>query len=440
MGMNAGHIRSGDIIFVKSAASRKGRRLVQNLNVNGQRVLTAFRRNERIGMTQRLPKHSHVMLGLDGGNIIHADGKTVALEGVEEALNIAGDAVREFRIFRRNNLDPDDGKKIGNEAIRYLHMAYDFKQYLRPRPAPERKDTTQFCSRLVAMAYRCAGVPITDLPDNRVLPVDLWRICQGPNWSEITEDFSSEIEWDKIGDILGPIEIPGYGTVDFKNLFQSSDKLMREVASNSREIIERQRAQADDMLRIESLLVQYSEAWFEMAKLSRHEPSTVDDEVAKWICRIIEQLPQLLALGKLNNISEVLNTSPISVGADDDPNRGAYAGLPTHSEIMRLRACREEIQVCSYLILAEIGMMSIFANVVKNKKLDRFKSVDNAYVKSFVKSVPMVDDFSPFEIFDEDFSWISSEADRRTSRKIAKYIFGCWKIACLLPAVKDRQP
>src|SRR5262245_11755563 len=79
-------IQAGDIVFIYDQSAG-----IQDVvkgfgNVIGQRVLAAARRTEPISIRSRLPYYSHVMLGLGGGLIIHADGRTVAVEILPAAL------------------------------------------------------------------------------------------------------------------------------------------------------------------------------------------------------------------------------------------------------------------------------------------------------------------------------------------------------------------
>lgn len=438
MGFEISQLRAGDIIFVKSSRSEKRQLLIQNLNIHGQRVLAALRRQDRISLTEHLPRHSHVMLGLGLGNIIHADGRTVALEGVEQALHLGADNQYEFSIFRRLNLDAEIGVRVAAEAVRYLRNRYDFKTYLRARPAPEKEDATQFCSRLVANAYRLAGESITSLPDHRVLPVDLWKICQGAGWAEVTGEFIENIDWGTVGKEMSLIDTPGRGTITISDLLSEGNNLTRAAADSTRNIMEFQRDSVETLLRIEALLAQYVNAQFQLAKMSRLDPSIIDDAFADSISRVLTQLPALLALGKLEDIGQILGAPPFDLGSDADPDRGAYAGLATRAEITKLRAIRETLRILSYLLMAETGLASVGARATNHEKFGLFRRIKSAHVERFIEALHKVEDFSPVEISDSDFSWVPSESDRTTCRGVARNIVGFWQIITLLN--RDRSP
>src|SRR5207248_7312520 len=71
-------ISAGDIIFVYNERARGLGKVKEFINVSGQRVLASMRKRDKLSLKQEIRKHSHVMLGMDGGLIIHADGKTEA--------------------------------------------------------------------------------------------------------------------------------------------------------------------------------------------------------------------------------------------------------------------------------------------------------------------------------------------------------------------------
>lgn len=81
-----GSLRAADIVFTNARPKGLLPRTKTFLNVAGQRLLAAFRSSGAIPITASWPRHSHVMLGLDSGAVIHADGKLVTLDPLEEAL------------------------------------------------------------------------------------------------------------------------------------------------------------------------------------------------------------------------------------------------------------------------------------------------------------------------------------------------------------------
>src|SRR5258708_2696328 len=84
-----GRVRAGDIVFVDTRSVDAIGKIERFVIVYGQRLLAWWRRDRSIPLRDKLPKHSHVMLGLDGGTVIHADGKSVTIEVISEALQHA---------------------------------------------------------------------------------------------------------------------------------------------------------------------------------------------------------------------------------------------------------------------------------------------------------------------------------------------------------------
>ncbi|HTU12801.1 MAG TPA: hypothetical protein VMG08_18065 [Allosphingosinicella sp.] len=52
-----------------------------------------------------------------------------------------------------------------------------------------RSETQPFCSELVATVFKSLGMPISDRPVDRVLPIDIELACTGPDWTEVTDDY-----------------------------------------------------------------------------------------------------------------------------------------------------------------------------------------------------------------------------------------------------------
>src|SRR5690606_4075524 len=145
----------------------------------------------RISIFDRIPKYSHVILGLDGGIVIHADGKSVEIEVITDALHIATAEQAHYTIYRHKGISDVTRQKISLEAIRYYSQKYSFSPFfqksstLSKKSTSSNEDTTQFCSRLVAYVYRVSGVELSNLPDHKVLPVDLFKVCSLPPWEDI---------------------------------------------------------------------------------------------------------------------------------------------------------------------------------------------------------------------------------------------------------------
>src|SRR5690606_40510835 len=117
--------RAGDIIFFDSNSPRFWSRLKRNVNVTGQRLLAATRHSKhRISIFGRIPKYSHVILGLDGGIVIHADGKSVEIEVITDALHIATAEQAHYTIYRHKGISDVTRQKISLEAIRYYRQKY----------------------------------------------------------------------------------------------------------------------------------------------------------------------------------------------------------------------------------------------------------------------------------------------------------------------------
>jgi hypothetical protein len=215
-------ISAADIIFVYDGSTRVRNKVIRFINVVGQRILASIRKAERLTLALRVRKYSHVMLGVGGGLIIHADGKTVAVELISVALHCQTTEESLFQVYRRKDLSHDQADQIVKSAMRYYNQKYRFTTYFGESDAG---DTTQFCSRLVAHAYCAAGVRLTSLAENRVLPVDLYQICQSDKWIDVSDTVVQEAPSTDIDELLPSIEIPGQGELSISDFLAHCDEV-----------------------------------------------------------------------------------------------------------------------------------------------------------------------------------------------------------------------
>ena len=166
-------IEAGDIVIVLDRPSNPFGKLKQTINVIGQRALARLRASDPVDLLAPLPKHSHVMLGVGDGLIIHADGKTVALEVLSDALHVDRPDAYHYQVYRNKNISPETAAQVAKSAMRYFGQKYRFTSYLGQE---QEGDTTQFCSRLVAHAYRAVDLP----PSSKRATQRCWHPCAAP--------------------------------------------------------------------------------------------------------------------------------------------------------------------------------------------------------------------------------------------------------------------
>jgi hypothetical protein len=277
-------ISAADIVLVYDQSPRLRNILVRFVNVVGQRVLASLRKTERLNRIPWRCKFSHVMLGLDGGLIIHADGKTVAVEVISDALHYQTKDVSIFRVYRRKDMSKDFADKIAQSAMRYYNQEYSFVTFFRK---DVEEDTTQFCSRLVAHAYRSAGLPLTQLLDNKVLPVDLYQICQSDIWEDITEEFIQRLPSSAIDKSAPSIELPGQGKVSLSQWLRDTDRLILELARRRKQTLEEKYKNIQTLLQIEALLGGFCVIQFQLSKQISLDPSTLEDGSAARIASVL---------------------------------------------------------------------------------------------------------------------------------------------------------
>jgi hypothetical protein len=397
-------IKAGDVIFVLPHSSGLSK-LTQVANVHGQHLLAKLRKSNRLPIKASVRKYSHVILGLGDGLIIHADGKKVALEVVTDALDIES---TRYQVFRHTGLSDETVDKIVKAGMRYMQQKYSFIKYFGK---PKENDTTQFCSRLVAHAYRYAGVPLSKLPDKDVLPLDLYLLCQQPPWSEVTDETVHQFSSPEMDNFVGDIEVPGRGKMSFSELFDSSDKLLLKCVQSRKQVLEIHYRNYRNILHVQALLAQYCSAVFVLAKQLYVNPLDIDDAFAEKIANVLSQIDVLLDLAHLPDVDLLIEHTLVNTDADGS-GEGAYVDMPAPTVIRELQTNREMIRIYTGLLMAEIGMFSILAQAFPNEKFDAFKDVKPEYVAEFLAALPRVDALPKDEDEANLFTWVDNDADR----------------------------
>jgi len=430
-----GAISAGDIVFVYPRPARLRKLIVRFFNVIGQRILASLRKTDRLALRTPVRSFSHVMLGVRGGLIIHADGKTVAVEIIADALHQETNEASVFQVYRRRDISPDLADKIAKWAVRYYHQKYRFFSYFGEGA---EGDTTQFCSRLVAHAYGAAGLPLSSLPDHKVLPVDLYRICQSDLWSDISAKFVQAAPDPAADAQLKPIEIPGQEALPFSVFIRHVDSLLQNAARLNKEQIELQYKTTRLLLENEALLAKFCAEQFNISKLIGLAPAAIDDTIAHPIARVLAQIEPLLALSLLPDVELLVKQSFLNTG-DGQADIPLYAGYLPPSAIREMQVARTIVTIYTYLFFAETGLHTILANYTPHAKFEPFRAVKREYADSFLAALPPFHNFSLYQNRPDTFEWVDLETDRATCRKTFANILADLQVIEILRNIQSRS-
>lgn len=436
-----GAVANGDVILIYSQPQRFWDRRVREVNVYGQRILAAMRRVEHVSPFISFPHHSHVMLGIGGGLVIHADGKRVNIDVISDVIRHSMSDEATFRVYRRTGLSPELAQAAVKAAYRYYDQAYGFLSYFRRQTDKPRrnKDATQFCSRLVAHAYRSVGMPLTSLPDARVLPVDLYRICQGEHWQNVSDEFVEHTpahpsEVDRIFEDMGFMEQMGMPLKDF---LIKTDRSIQGAAELQKDFLHLQHKNVKDTLQVEAQLGQFVSLQLQLALALRKEPQTLDEDDAARICRVLEQLPALLGYAELPDLELIVPPPSPLYSSGGKPDTAAFVGLPAATVIHEMQMARESAKLYGYLLLAEFGMLSIASRLSNDAKFAVFLEVRLEHAHRFLAAVPPIDATElRLEVFQNGFLWVESETLRGQFRHMSSNVV---EVLHLLDIVEKSQ-
>lgn len=382
-----------------------------------------------------MPRYSHVMIGIGGGLVIHADGKRVSIDVLSDVITPEIANAGYFVVYRHRNMPLDKANDIVNEAYRYYSQSYGFSPYFRSlkKKWKRREDTTQFCSRLVAHAFRAAGYSLTTLADVRVLPIDLYRICQGDEWLDVTSDLIDMFFSPKKELFLS--EIDGISMPDF---WQATELLMREAAENRRNFLDIVHKSAKSRLQIEAELLKLVSLRLELVKMARHDPEVIDAKLSDSMKKVLAQLPELLDLALLPDLSLLIESSTVNmtISGDKHRNQAPFIGFPTDGILQKMRMQREAGNLFWFLLMGELGMLIIAAKLTPQPELEFFQIAAETYADEFLGVVPVIDDDLSMRLnaVQNGFLWVESESERDICRKIC-----CVIIAVLQSIVVARM-
>jgi hypothetical protein len=426
-------LEPADIVFVYDQSSGLLNKVDRLANVYGQRALAAVRRPESLPIG--VPLYSHVMLGMGGGLIIHADGKTVSIEVISDALQYATEEAARFQVYRRSDMTAQLAAKIVKAAVRYYSQKYSFSSYFKNieyGKVEAKEDTTQFCSRLAVHAYHSAGLHISELPDNKVLPIDLYQICQSSPWREVTgeliETTLSTPTKEEIEKIMAEIQLPDGMPKTYSTFIEEMDEIVLVSAASRKKLIELDFDSYREVLAITSQLSKLANARFELAETLSEEPRLLSDLAAQTIIRVLQQMRNLLSVSQLPNLVDLVGETVLN-SIDDNPNLAKYVGGPTPIAIQELQEETQAITIFGYLLFAQVGLCYIVANYTEAETLERYRSVRPAYAQSFLEALEAVDNLSDRERAGaEGFLWVEDETARTDCRLRYKFIIVLLKI------------
>jgi uncharacterized protein YycO len=409
-----GAVLAGDIVFVYDGSTSSVKRVKRSINILGQRILASIRKTGRGSWKQDSRKYSHVMLGLGGGLIIHADGKTVAVEVVSDALRYDTKDASRFQIYRRKNISAEQADKIVKPAMRYYNQRYSFFTYFQEI---EAGDTTQFCSRLVSHSYRAAGMPLTSLPDNQVLPMDLYRICQSDAWEDVTAEVIEEALPKRADEIIPPIDLPGKGALPMSEFLAEGDALILNAAQLQKKNIAALYEATRLVMENEAQLAKLVGSAFTSSKSLYLHPESMTEDSVVIIMSLLGDLSTLLSFSQLSSIGPLVKDSLLNT-SQDTGDTGLYAGYPAPSVIREMQLSRLALSFFNDLVLAGLGLGASLAHRMPQEEFARFRSVNKEFGERFFAAVEPIEDVSSYENTESLFLWVEQESDRAESRKI----------------------
>lgn len=430
-------IEAGDIVIVLGKPTSLVGNIKLGINLKGQRILSSVRGDESVSLLDELPPVSHVMLGIGDGLIIHADGKSVAEETIHDALKVNAPDAYLYHIYRHKKITAELGQRIGKAAKRYYGQAYSFFTYLGKE---EQVDYTQFCSRLVAYAYRTEGMPLSKLADNKVLPLDLDRICRTEDWQDVTEKFiqkplSAEAEmWLK--DITGDLKLPSGAPVPSDRIFEESDQLVLEITQKLKHLQDLDYRSHIRAVHQEFLLCELCMAEKTQAEQMRDAPGDIDDAYADRISNVLSQIEALLNIAQLTSVELLVAPSPINEIAYGEDPVSAYVGLPTPADIHSMQTARETITLHTFFVMAELGLCCLLWHLTRHDRFEAYHAVKPEYATNFQSALQPVADLARYEAMADTFAWVDDPAHRESFELKFRHVIAVLKLLELLPRVK----
>jgi hypothetical protein len=281
-GLSTSAARAGDVILVHSD-SKRGK-----FNVIGQRILKAW---QLLGRGSHLTGYSHVMLCVEQGVVIHADGSSVTADPIWKILE--GVSPAHFRAYRLPKLadDPKLAARVATEAQRLLGQPYSFVYGRRSRwfgrlLHRDVRHTLPFCSELVATVYSKLGAPLSAGVPDLILPLDIERACKGDDWRDVTSEYL-------MADVPAPwrgvkIDTPNRTLTVEELLDEGPQKAIFEARAQLFRMLLEQAAATEDSL---EQIAQIGRLRLAKAQLLARDPRLLCQEDLDWARRVVAALP-----------------------------------------------------------------------------------------------------------------------------------------------------
>ncbi|MBB3122023.1 hypothetical protein [Pseudoduganella violacea] len=395
-------IEAGDIVLVRSNPAKLHGNLKRYVNINGQRVLASIRGGGSARAEIPSSGHSHVMLGMGDGLVIHADGHSVVYEVASDALKFGQDEADSFAVYRNPRLSPVAIHAITRAAKSYYSKLYRFSTFFG---AEKDGDTTQFCSRLIAYAYRRAAVPFSRLKDQRTLPIDLFHACQEEPWHDVTQDvieapLSAEA-CAVLAKIANEAGLPPW-IDDLPDLLAQSQQTQLAILRMNAGIKEYEYKSYCNIAKQVEMMAELSLLQLEQALDMLAYPETMDADFAATVTDALQQLPALLAIAGLPNLDQRLEIYP---GLDYNDDTPPYQGLPSPAAIRKMQLKREASGIYAALVLVDIGLSSILWRKTGHEHFSKFACVKTQYLLNFKALLPSTSELAHYEALPAAFAW-----------------------------------
>jgi hypothetical protein len=166
---------------------------------------------------------------------------------------------------------------------------------------------------------------------------------------------------------------------------------------------------------VEEAATRYCIERFKATKMIEAAPHLLPDDFANQIERVLQQIEILLDVASLPTLDSRIPETALNK-IDENAATGLYAEIPPPIAVWEMQRSREIAIICTCLLMAQIGLFAVLAQLRPYPGLEKYEGVERRYVEQFALRIPTIQNLERYGDASNLFNWIDEETERNVWR------------------------